>query len=303
MTLFDTSRFGGAGHRAKVSFEFFPPQTDEAGDRLLETARRIARLSPEFVSVTYGAGGSTRRRTIDAVKRIMEETGLEVAAHLTCVGATRNEVDAVVRELHAAGVRRFVALRGDPQSGAGERYQPHPGSYANGAELTAGLKAFADFDITVAAYPEKHPESPDFQLDIDLLKRKVDNGARRAITQFFFDNDLFEAYLERVRRAGIYIPIVPGVLPIHHFGKVASFAEKCGATIPAWLHDRFDGLDEDPQTRDLVAAAVAAEQVADLARRGVENFHFYTMNKPDLPVAVCRLLGIHEEADDGVMAA
>lgn len=303
MTLFDTSRTVAASHRPKVSFEFFPPQNDEAEERLWSAIERIARLDPHFISVTYGAAGTTRRRTIRTVERVLAQTDLEVAAHLTCVDATRNEVDAVVRELHAAGVRRFVALRGDPSGGVGRAYVPGPDSYENGAALVAGLKAFADFDITVAAYPEKHPESPDFQLDLDLLKRKVDNGATRAITQFFFDNDLFEAYLERVRRAGIYIPVVPGILPIHHFGKVASFASKCGASIPHWLHERFDGLDEDPSTRELVAAAVAAEQVADLAARGVSDFHFYTMNRAELPVAVCRLLGIHEKEPDGVLAA
>lgn len=287
----------------KVSFELFPPNSDQAEASLMETVSRLERLSPEFVSVTYGAAGSTRDRTIRTVGRIAGQTGLNVAAHLTCVGATRREVDAVIGELVNAGITRFVALRGDPVQGVGARYVPEPDGYANGAELVAGLKSFGDLDISVSAYPEKHPESPDFQTDIDMLKRKVDNGASRAITQFFFDNDQFEAYLERVRRAGIYIPIVPGILPIHHFGKVAGFAARCGASVPKWLADRFDGIDNDPETRMLVAAAVAAEQVSDLSRRGVEHFHFYTMNKPELPVAICRLLGINERGNGEPIAA
>ncbi|MCB1422050.1 MAG: methylenetetrahydrofolate reductase [NAD(P)H] [Nitratireductor sp.] len=294
MTLFQYSHSVSSSRQINVSFEFFPPISDEANERLWTAVERLSLLSPHFVSVTYGAGGSTRQRTIDTVKRLVSETDLDVAAHLTCIDAGKNEVDAVVRDLYRAGVKRFVALRGDPSTGVGKQYRPREDGYANAAELVAGLKAFGDFDITVSAYPEKHPESPDFQLDIDLLKRKVDNGATRAITQFFFDNDDYEAFLERVRKAGIYIPVVPGILPIHHFGKVASFAERCGASIPHWLAERFAGLDEDPHTRELVAAAVAAEQVADLTRRGVSDFHFYTMNRAELPVAVCRLLGIHE---------
>lgn len=290
-------------HDISVSFELFPPVNDAAEVQLFETVQRLENLSPAFVSVTYGAGGSTRERTIRTVKKIIAETDLDVAAHLTCVDASKNEVDAVVRELWNSGVKRFVALRGDSPLGAGKPYTPSEGGYGNASELVAGLKAFADFDISVAAYPEKHPESFDFQTDLDMLKRKVDNGATRAITQFCFDNDVFEAYLEKVRRAGIYIPVVPGILPIHHFGKVAGFAGKCGASIPKWLADRFEGLDEDPQTRSLVAAAVAAEQVSDLASRGVTDFHFYTMNKAELPVAICRLLGIHEQEPHGVLAA
>ena len=304
MTLFQYSHSASSSRQINVSFEFFPPVSDEANERLWAAVERLKLLSPHFVSVTYGAGGSTRKRTIDTVKRLVNETDLNVAAHLTCIDASKDEVDAVVRDLHQAGVKRFVALRGDPSTGVGERYRPREDGYANAAELVAGLKAFSDFDITVSAYPEKHPESPDFQLDIDLLKRKVDNGATRAITQFFFDNDIYEAFLERVRKAGIYIPVVPGILPIHHFGKVAGFAEKCGASIPHWLAERFEGLDNDPHTRELVAAAVAAEQVADLTHRGVSDFHFYTMNRAELPVAVCRLLGIHElQPENGREAA
>lgn len=303
MALFQLNQSVQNTKPVNVSFEFFPPSSDAAENQLFSTIARLENLAPRFVSVTYGAGGSTRARTLRTIKRIVDETELDVAAHLTCIGASRDQVDGVVRELWRLGVKRFVALRGDPANGVGARYVPSIDGYGNGAELVAGLKAFADFDITVAAYPEKHPESFDFQTDLDMLKRKVDNGATRAITQFCFDNDRFEAYLERVRRAGIYIPIVPGILPIHHFGKVASFAQRCGAGIPLWLADRFEGLDQDPQTRLLVAAAVAAEQVADLARRGVGDFHFYTMNRAELPIAVCRLLGIHEQPQEREIAA
>lgn len=303
MALFQLNQSVQNAKPVNVSFEFFPPSSDVAEKQLFSTIARLENLAPRFVSVTYGAGGSTRARTLRTIKRIVSETDLDVAAHLTCIGASRDQVDAVVRDLWRLGVRRFVALRGDPADGVGARYVPSIDGYGNGAELVAGLKAFADFDISVAAYPEKHPESFDFQTDLDMLKRKVDNGATRAITQFCFDNDLFEAYLERVRRAGIYIPIVPGILPIHHFGKVSAFARRCGAGIPGWLADRFEGLDDDPQTRLLVASAVAAEQVADLAKRGVDDFHFYTMNRAELPIAVCRLLGIHEQRQEREIAA
>jgi methylenetetrahydrofolate reductase (NADPH) len=264
--------------------------------RLWETVTRLEPLSPAYVSVTYGAGGSTRERTQRTVGRILRETTLKPAAHLTCVDATREEVDAVIRDFAAMGVSRFVALRGDPASGAGEAYRPHPGGYSNGAELTAAIRAIGDFDVSVSAYPEKHPESADFATDIDMLKRKVDAGATRAITQFFFDNDLYERYVERVRRAGIYIPIVPGILPIHSFKQVAGFAGRCGAHVPAWLAARFEGLDNDAQTHALVAAAIAAEQVLDLVERGMEEFHFYTMNRADLAFAICHLIGVRPQA-------
>ena len=290
------SRRPDAGGRINVSFEFFPPKSDEMEDRLWETVTRLEPLSPAYVSVTYGAGGSTRERTARTVGRILSETGLKPAAHMTCVDATREEVDAVVRDFAAMGVSRFVALRGDPASGVGEAYRPHPGGYSNGAELTAAIRRIGDFDVSVSAYPEKHPESPDFATDIDMLKRKVDAGATRAITQFFFDNDVYERYVERVRRAGIYIPIVPGILPIHSFKQVAGFAGRCGAHVPSWLAARFDGLENDAQTHALVAAAVAAEQVFDLVERGTEEFHFYTMNRADLAFAICRLIGVRPQA-------
>ncbi|MBZ0163091.1 MAG: methylenetetrahydrofolate reductase [NAD(P)H] [Notoacmeibacter sp.] len=286
------SREPGTGKPVTVSFEFFPPKNEEMEERLQETVKRLAPLGPRFVSVTYGAGGTTRERSLSAVRRIISEASLPVAAHLTCVDATREEVDGVVDEFASQGVKHFVALRGDPADGVGARFTPHPGGYVNGADLVAGIRARGDFQVSVSAYPEKHPESPDFATDIEMLKRKVDNGATRAITQFFFDNDLYERYVERVRRAGIYVPIVPGVLPIHSFRQVANFAGRAGSHVPQWLADRFEGLDDDPQTHQLVAAAVAAEQVLDLMDRGVDDFHFYTMNKPDLAFAVCHLIGI-----------
>ena len=286
------SRRPDMGDRVRVSFEFFPPKNDEMETRLWETVKRLEPFAPRFVSVTYGAGGSTRERTQRTVTRIKAETALTPAAHLTCVDASRGEVDAVIADFARSGIRNFVALRGDPREGVGASYRPHDDGYANGAELVAALRRAGDFDISVSAYPEKHPESPDFATDIDMLKRKVDAGATRAITQFFFDNDTYERYVERVRRAGILVPIVPGVLPIHNFAQVANFASRCGAHVPAWLARRFEGLAGDPQTHMLVAAAVAAEQVHDLVERGVGDFHFYTMNRADLPVAICHMIGL-----------
>lgn len=286
------SRRPDMGDRVRVSFEFFPPKSDEMETRLWETVKRLEPFAPRFVSVTYGAGGSTRERTQRTVTRIKAETALTPAAHLTCVDASRDEVDGVIADFARSGIRNFVALRGDPREGVGASYRPHDDGYANGAELVAALRRAGDFDISVSAYPEKHPESPDFATDIDMLKRKVDAGATRAITQFFFDNDAYERYVERVRRAGILVPIVPGVLPIHNFAQVANFASRCGAHVPAWLARRFEGLAGDPQTHMLVAAAVAAEQVHDLVERGVGDFHFYTMNRADLPVAICHMIGL-----------
>ena len=268
------SRFASKA-RIGVSFEFFPPKTEEMEKALWEAVGRLAPLAPNFVSVTYGAGGSTRERTHATVRRILSETTLTPAAHLTCVAATRADIDDVIRAYHAAGVRHIVALRGDPTGGIGERYAPHPGGYANGADLVAGIKRIAD---------------------IDMLKAKVDNGATRAITQFFFENDLYFRYLDRVRARGINIPIVPGILPVQNFKQTKSFAARCGASVPAWLAERFDGLDEDVATRKLIAAAVAAEQVLDLVDRGVTDFHFYTMNRADLVYAICHLLGLRPAA-------
>ena len=291
------SRLGGAlGHdRISVSFEFFPPKTAQMEKTLWEAIERLEPLSPAFVSVTYGAGGSTRERTHATVKRILAETKLVPAAHLTCVGATRAEVDQVVRSYWEAGVRHIVALRGDPPEGVGERYQPHPGGYDYSYDLVAGIKRIGDFEISVAAFPEKHPESQSIEQDLDVLEKKVAAGASRAITQFFFENDLYFRFLERVRARGIKVPVVPGILPVQNFKQARNFAERAGATVPAWLADRFHGLDDDPVTRKLIAAAVAAEQVFDLVDRGVSEFHFYTMNRADLVYAICHLLGLRPE--------
>jgi len=288
------SRFINAGkpRGIRVSFEFFPPKTAEMEQSLWEAISRLAPLEPNFVSVTYGAGGSTRERTHATVKRILAETMLTPAAHLTCVAATCAEIDAVIGAYAQAGVRHIVALRGDPLAGAGEKYAPHPGGYRNAADLVAGIKRLTDLEVSVSAYPEKHPDSPSVAADIDMLKAKVDAGATRAITQFFFENDLYFRYLDRVRAAGIDIPVVPGILPVQNFKTTKTFAARCGASVPAWLADRFDGLDDDASTRKFIAAMVAAEQVLDLVDHGVTDFHFYTMNRADLVYAICHLLGL-----------
>ena len=281
----------GYGPKLRVSFEFFPPKTEDMERTLWDAIERLSPIDPHFVSVTYGAGGSTRERTHATVKRILDETALTPAAHLTCVDATREDVDAVVRQYREIGVRHIVALRGDPVSGVGAHYAPHPGGYRNAGDLVAGIKRPGDFEVSVSAYPEKHPDSRDVQADLDMLQAKVDAGATRAITQFFFDNDVYFRYLDRVRARGINIPIVPGIVPVQNFKQVKNFGERCGTTIPRWLADRFDGLDDDVATRKLVAAAVAAEQVLDLVDHGVTDFHFYTMNRADLVYAICHLLG------------
>lgn len=278
-----------------VSFEFFPPKTEEMEKTLWEAIERLAPLGPRFVSVTYGAGGSTRERTHATVARIIRETSLKPAAHLTCVAATKADVDAVIRDYWAVGVRSIVALRGDPVGGIGTRYEPHPGGYLDTADLVRGIKSIGDFDVSVSAYPERHPESPNWDIEIDILKRKRDAGADRAITQFFFDNEVYFRYLDRVTAAGIDLPIVPGIIPVQNFKSVAGFAAKAGATIPRRFAERFEGLDNDPQTRALVAAALCAEQVEDLHRRGISNFHFYTMNRANLVYAICHLLGLRPQ--------
>ena len=288
------SRFvhaSGEGADIRVSFEFFPPKTEEMEKTLWDSITRLAPLRPNFVSVTYGAGGSTRERTHSTVKRILSETSLIPAAHLTCVAATRDEIDGVIRNYCEAGVRHIVALRGDPISGAGERYAPHPGGYLNAADLVAGIRRQSDVEVSVSAYPEKHPDSPTVEADLDMLAAKVDAGATRAITQFFFENDCYFRYLDRVRARGIDVPVVPGILPVQNFKQTKNFAARCGASVPDWLARRFEGLDDDPATRKLIAAAVAAEQVVDLVDQGVTDFHFYTMNRADLVYAVCHLLG------------
>jgi methylenetetrahydrofolate reductase (NADPH) len=286
-----SSRYVGDGDIA-VSFEFFPPKTEKMEETLWSSIRRLEPLRPDFVSVTYGAGGSTRERTHATVSRIVRETMVVPAAHLTCVEATCRDVDEVARSYWQAGVRHVVALRGDPAAGPGTKFEPHPDGYRNAAHLVQGLKRLAKFEISVAAYPECHPESPSVEHDIDNLKAKIDAGANRAITQFFFDNACFLRFLERVRSKGVTVPIVPGIVPIHNFKQVAGFAKRTGASVPAWLARRFEGLEEDAQTSHLVAAAVAAEQVLDLVDHGIRQFHFYTLNRADLVYAICHLLGL-----------
>lgn len=283
------------GPPIRVSFEFFPPKSAEAETALWGSIERLAPLEPDFVSVTYGAGGSTRERTHATVARIVSDTALRPAAHLTCVGATKAEIDEVVRGYEAAGVRHIVALRGDPQGGVGSRYEPHPGGYESSADLVRGIKAIGAFEVSVSAYPETHPESASFEADLDGLEAKVEAGATRAITQFFFDNSLYLRYVEKVRARGIDIPIVPGIVCIQNFRQTSNFARKTGASVPDWLGDRFAGLENDPATHQLVAAGVAAEQVLDLVDQGVRDFHFYTMNRAELVYAICRLLGLKPE--------
>lgn len=273
-----------------VSFEFFPPKTPALEAQLWTCIERLRTLCPAFVSVTYGAGGSTQERTHATVLKIAQETNLTPAAHLTCVGATRAEVDEVAQRYWDAGVNHIVALRGDVPDGA--PYEAHPGGYAYAADLVAGLKKIADFEISVAAYPEVHPQAVSAQADLDNLKRKLDAGATRAITQVFFDNNIFLRFLDRAVSAGIDAPIVPGILPVTNFNQARKFAEACGTSVPDWMADMFEGLDDDPETRRMVAAAVAAEQVRLLQANGIDQFHFYTLNRPDLTYAISRILGV-----------
>lgn len=273
-----------------VSFEFFPPKTPALEAQLWTCVERLATLHPAFVSVTYGAGGSTQERTHATVLRIVQETKLTPAAHLTCVSATREEVDEVAWRYWQAGVKHIVALRGDMPGGL--PYQPHPDGYDYAADLVAGLKKIADFEISVAAYPETHPQASNAQADLDNLKRKLDAGASRAITQVFFDNSIFLRFLDRAVAAGIKVPIVPGILPVTNFAQARKFAESCGTSVPGWMADMFEGLDDDVETRRMVAAAVAAEQVRLLQANGIDQFHFYTLNRPDLTYAICRILGV-----------
>jgi len=277
-----------------VSFEFFPPKTDKAEDRLWESIRKLETLNPHFVSVTYGAGGSTRDRTHRTVKRILAETSLKPAAHLTTVDASRDEVDAVAQDYWDSGVRHVVALRGDPPSGIGDKFEPHPQGYLHATELVAGLKRIGDFEISVGAYPEIHPESPSLEHEIDVLKQKIDAGASRAITQFFFDTDTFLRYYEAVRKAGVSIPIVPGVMLQPNFVGLKRMAGLCGASIPDWYETLFADLEEDADTRQLLAASIAAEFCAKLQEEGFEDFHFYTLNRADLAYATCRVLGLKQ---------
>jgi methylenetetrahydrofolate reductase (NADPH) len=276
----------------QVSFEFSPPKTEGAERTLWETVKRLTPLQPSFFSVTYGAGGSTRQRTHETVARLKDETGIDAAAHLTCVAATQGEIDDIARAYWDAGIRHVVALRGDPPSGMGSAYTPHPGGYANAAELVAGLKKIGDFQISVAGYPEKHPDSLSVDLDLDNLKRKVDAGADRCITQFFFDADDFLRFRDEAKKRGIDVPIVPGVMPVSNFQGITKMAGLCGAKVPAWLAEMFEGLEEDLETRRMIAATVAGDLCRRLHAEGVDQFHFYTLNRADLTFAICHLLGV-----------
>ncbi|MFZ9709103.1 MAG: methylenetetrahydrofolate reductase [Steroidobacteraceae bacterium] len=278
----------------RVSFEFFPPADATMESTLWQSVQRLAPLAPRFVSVTYGADGSTRDRTHQLVRRIQTETRLTGAPHLTCVGASRADILSIARQYWDEGIRHIVALRGDPPQGA-TQYVPHPDGFAYGADLVAGLRSVADFDISVAAYPEMHPEASSPDADFENFRRKVDAGATRAITQFFFETDDYLRFRDRCVKAGIGISIVPGILPITRFPQVTRFAARCGAKIPNWLAERFAGLDDDPDTRRLIAANVAIEQVSRLRRHGVEEFHFYTLNRAELSYAICHALGLRPE--------
>ncbi|HEX2889004.1 methylenetetrahydrofolate reductase [NAD(P)H] [Vineibacter terrae] len=279
-----------------VSFEFSPPRTEAMAQTLWHSIERLAPLQPAFMSVTYGAGGSTRQRTHETVVRIRRETGIEPAAHLTCVAATRGEIDDIARAYWDAGIRHIVALRGDPPRESGGKYVAHPEGYPNAAALVAGLKRIGDFQISVAGYPERHPDSPDDKADLDNLRRKVDAGADRCITQFFFDVDDFLRFRDRATAVGVQVPIVPGIMPVSNFTGIARMAGMCGAKVPPWLAALFDGLDDDAETRRMIAATVAGDLCRKLESEGVSAFHFYTLNRADLTYALCHLLGVRPAA-------
>jgi methylenetetrahydrofolate reductase (NADH) len=274
-----------------VSFEFFPPSSPQLQQKLWQALERLAPMAPRFVSVTYGAGGSTRERTHETVVDIERRLGLRAAAHLTCVGASRGEIDAVAQRYWQAGIRHVVALRGDPPEGAGH-FTAHPGGYTCAAELVAGLKRVAEFEISVAAHPETHPDARSPQADLENLKRKQDAGAARGVTQFFFDPQVFLRFRDAAVKAGVSMPLVPGILPVTNFQQVQKFSARCGASVPLSLARHFDGLDQDPETRNLVAAHVAGELCRQLQTEGVHEFHFYTLNRAELTRAICHLLGI-----------
>jgi len=293
----------GGAPRPSVSFEFSPPKTPEAEENLWEAIRRLEPLNPSFVSVTYGAGGSTRDRTHRTVLRMLKETTLRPAAHLTCVEASRGEVDEVIQEYWDGGIRHIVALRGDPPGAIGGAYAPRADGYANATELTRGIRAIAPFEVSVGLYPHIHPESPSLEHDIDVLKAKVEAGATRAITQFFFDIEGFLRFMDRVRKAGVTIPISPGIMPVSNYKGLKKMAGPIGITLPAWLANLFEGLDRDPETRRLIAGSVATEMCARLAEEGFSDFHFYTLNRADLVYAICRVLGVREPEPEAKEAA
>ncbi len=274
-----------------VSFEFFPPKSEKLAESLWQAAARLAPLAPKFVSVTYGAGGTTRDRTHETVLRLQNELGLAAAAHLTCVGADRAEINSIAQHYWQSGIRHIVALRGDAPAQDGI-YRPHADGYAYAADLVGGLQALAPFEISVAAYPEKHPEAASFEADLDNLKRKIDAGATRAITQFFFDNEVFLRFRDMAVRAGITVPLVPGILPITNFQRTVDFAQKCGARIPPRVANQFEGLNEEAEIRPLISAVLATEQCQQLCAEGVSDLHFYTLNRADLTLAICHMLGV-----------
>jgi methylenetetrahydrofolate reductase (NADPH) len=289
----------GGGPRPSISFEFSPPKTPEAEESLWEAIRRLEPLGPSFVSVTYGAGGSTRDRTHRTVVRMLKETSLKPAAHLTCVEASREEVDEVIRAYWDAGIRHIVALRGDPPGAIGGVYKPRADGYQNATELTRGVREIGDFEVSVGLYPQIHPESPNIEHEIDVLKAKVDAGATRAITQFFFDIDAFLRFMEKVRAAGVTIPISPGIMPVSNYKGLQKMAGPIGIQLPEWLANLFEGLDKDPETRRLIAGSVATEMCVRLAEEGFSDFHFYTLNRADLVYAICRVLGVREPETQG----
>ena len=285
----------GLAKRPSVSFEFSPPKGPKSEESLWEAIRRLEPLNPSFVSVTYGAGGSTRDRTHRTVVRMLHETTLRPAAHLTCVEASRAEVDEVIQDYWDAGIRHIVALRGDPPGSLGGAYTPRADGYQNATELTAGIRAIGDFDISVGVYPQIHPESPSVDHDIDVLKAKIDAGATRAISNFFFDIDGYLRFVEKIRKAGVTVPILPGIMPVSSYEGLKNMSQRIGVSLPGWLGNLFEGLDDDHETRKLLACSVAAEMCARLVEEGFSDFHFYTLNRADLVYAICRVLGVREE--------
>lgn len=282
--------------RPRVSFEFFPPKSEKLEEQLWDSIRKLEPLAPSFVSVTYGAGGSTRDRTHRTVARIVNDTTLKPAAHLTCVAASKAEVDAVLRDYWRAGVRRLVALRGDPPGGVGMPYLQHPNGYASAVELVEAATRIGGFDISVAVHPEKHPSSASFEHDIDNFKRKLAAGATRGISQFFFDETAFLRFRDRLARAGVYAPVLPGIMPVTNVKGLKNMADACGAALPRWMINLFEGLDDDPETRRLVTAVTTAQLCARLQAEGIDDFHFYTLNRADLTLAICRILGVRAKA-------
>jgi methylenetetrahydrofolate reductase (NADPH) len=294
--LIRSNLFGVQPEGIDVSFEFFPPKTEQMEETLWQSIRKLEVLNPSMVSVTYGAGGGTRERTHNTVSRILKETTLTPAAHLTCVDASKGDVDDVARAYWDEGVRHIVALRGDMPK-IGQAYKPHPQGYENAADLVKGLKKIGDFDISVAAYPETHPDSEDVNADIDNLKRKIDAGAHRAITQYFFDTDIYFRFMDKVLAAGITVPIVPGIMPVTNFKMAKSFSERCGTAVPLWLEKLFEGLDENPEIRRHIASMVTAEQCRRLYEGGVKNYHFYTLNRAELTYTICHTLGLRPQGE------